>query len=141
MTTEVRSGTAGRAKPSDWLEQASDPAHSLKEQDRSVAVDAAALPGNHAPVSSARQPASAISLTSLAPPTLLLRETLGRNIQRTSSPSAAPPPLSSSDEEEGSSSWGSLGEEEEEEEEEKEGEEEGEEDDEGEEEEEEEWKR
>lgn len=47
-----------------------------------MVVEVWALVDDHAPVSPASQSASAISVTSLAPPhpTLLLRETLGRNL-------------------------------------------------------------
>lgn len=77
MTTEVQSGTVGRAEPFDVPEQALDPTHSsLKEQ--GVVVEAAARVDNHAPpVPPVSQSASAISVTLLGPPILLLRETLG----------------------------------------------------------------
>lgn len=72
MTTEVRSGTAGRAKHPDWLEQACDPApSSLEEQDEVVE----ASPSDHAPNSPLSQSAtSAISVTSPGFHTLLIRE-------------------------------------------------------------------
>lgn len=61
-----------------------------------------ALVNDHTPASPDSQSASAISVTSFGPPTLLLRETLGRT------PSSAAPPSSSSSSSassEGSSGW------------------------------------
>lgn len=92
----VRSGTAGRAKPLDWL----DSTHiSLKEE--GVVVNTVSLLDHHAPTSTVSQSASLVSVTSPGPPTLLLRETLGQNTRHTP-PLVAPPSSSSSFEEEGS---------------------------------------
>lgn len=90
---EVQSGTAGRAEPPDWLEQAPDPTPSSLKEPGAVVMAAPPVdnraPSSPPPVS---QSASAISVTSFGPPTLLLRETLGRNIDAPLHQLLLPPP-------------------------------------------------
>ncbi|KAM6924341.1 extracellular sulfatase Sulf-2-like [Xenentodon cancila] len=108
---EVQSGTAGRANPVNWLKLAPDSTRNSLKEDGMVAEQTAPI-DHHAPTSPVSQPASPASVTSLGPPTLLLREALERH----ASPSEAPSTSSSCCcSEEGGSGWRTLREEEEEE--------------------------